>query len=85
MFHQLIGSLMYLVHTRPYICYAVGSLSPFMIEPRNIHLVVSKHVLRYLWGTIDYGLKYTSSGGVMLHGYIDSNWAGTTVDRNSTS
>ena len=80
MFHQIIGSLMYLVHTSPNICYVVNTLSYFMIELRNIHLVVSKHVIRYLWVIISYGLKYTSSGGVMLNGYIDLDWEISAVD-----
>jgi hypothetical protein len=34
MYMQLIGSLMYMIHTRPYICYAVIAMSQFMTEPR---------------------------------------------------
>jgi hypothetical protein len=76
---------MYLAHTRPDICYAVDSLSQFICEPKYIHIVVVKHILRYVRGTIAYGIRYTSSGGVMLHGFIDSDWMGSTVDRKSTS
>lgn len=47
--------------------------------------MATKHVLRYLWGTIGYGLKYTSSGGVMLHGFTNSDWVGSPVDRKITS
>jgi hypothetical protein len=54
-----------------------------MCEPKHIHMVVVKHILRYVQGTIAYGLRYTSSGGVMLHGYTDSDWMGSTVDRKS--
>jgi hypothetical protein len=82
---QIIGSLMYLVHTRPDICYAVNSLSQFMCEPKHIHMVVVKHILRYVRRTIAYGLRYTSSGGVMLHGFTDSDWMGSTMDQKSTS
>jgi hypothetical protein len=82
-YRQIIGSLMYLVHTRPDICYAVNALSQFMCNPKHIHMVVAKHILRYVWGTIAYGLRYTSSGGVMLHGYTDSDWMGSTVDRRA--
>ena len=56
-----------------------------MSEPRQIDWVVAKHVLRYLPGTVGYGLRYISDGGVMLHRYIDSNWVGSAVDRKSTS
>jgi hypothetical protein len=31
---KLIGSLMYLVNTRPYVCFVVNTLSQFMVEPR---------------------------------------------------
>lgn len=48
-----------------------------MDEPRERHWMAGKHVLRYLRGTIAYGLKYTSSSSVMLHGYADSSWAGS--------
>ena len=75
---------MYLVHTRPDICYAVNALSQFICNPKHIHMVVAKHILRCVQGTISYGLRYTSSGGVMLHGYTDSDWMGSTVDRKST-
>ena len=33
---QLIGSLMYLVHTRPIICYTVNALSQFMFDPKHM-------------------------------------------------
>eukprot|EP00253_Pinus_taeda_P001980 PITA_01980 len=61
LYRQLIGSLMYLVNTRPDICYAVNTLSQFMVEPKRAHWAAAKHVLRYSQGTIDYGLLYTRS------------------------
>jgi hypothetical protein len=76
---------MYLIHTRPNIYHAVNALNQFMCEPKHIHMVVVKHIMRYVRGAIAYGLRYTSSGGVMLHGYTDSDWMGSTVDRKSTS
>jgi hypothetical protein len=84
-YRQIIGSLMYLVHTRSDICFAMNALIQFMCEPKHIHMVVAKHILIYIRGTIAYGLKYTSSGGVMLHGFSDSDWMGSIVDRKSTS
>jgi hypothetical protein len=56
-----------------------------MCEPKHIHMVAVKHILRYVRGTIAYGLRYTSSGGVMLHSFTDSDWMGSTVDRKRTS
>ena len=74
MYRKLIGSLMYLVNTRLDICFAVSTLSQFMVELRQLHWVATKHVLRYLRGIGGYGLRYVSNGEVRLHGYIDSNW-----------
>ena len=57
MYRQMIGSLMYLMNMRPQICFAVNTLSQFLTDPRHVHLV-AKHVVRYLKGIVDYGLKY---------------------------
>ena len=56
LYRKMIGSLMYLTNTRPDICFAMNTLSQYMVEPRHVHLIATKHVLRYLKGTIDYGL-----------------------------
>ena len=81
----MIGSLMYLMNTRPNICFAVNTLSQFLTDPRNLHLIAAKHILRYLRGTIDYGLKYESNQKISLDGYVDSDWAGSAIDRKRTS
>jgi hypothetical protein len=53
---QLVGSLIYLVNTRLDSCYAVNVLSHSMSQPRQTHWTAVKHVLRYLRGTVRYGL-----------------------------
>jgi hypothetical protein len=75
---------MYLVNTRPNICFAMNPLSQYMIEPRHVHWIATKHVLRYLHGIVGYGFRYVSDGDVKLQGYIDSDWAGSAVDWKST-
>ena len=80
----MIGSLMYLINMRPNICFAVNTLSQFLTDPRNVHLIVAKHILRYLKGTVDYELKYDVNQKINLEGYIDSYWAGSAIDRKST-
>ena len=78
MYHQMIGSLMYLTNTRPDICFAVNTL-------RHVHLMVTKHAVRYLKGTVDYGLKYEANQKINLEGYVDSYWEGSAIDRKRTS
>jgi hypothetical protein len=85
MYKQLMGSLMYLVNTRLDICFAVNTLSQYMVEPRHVHWITTKQVLRYLHGTIGYGLRYVSDGDVKLQGYIDFDWGGSAMDQKSTS
>jgi hypothetical protein len=85
LYRQIIGSLMYLTNTRPDICFVVNTLSQFLVEPRHVHLVVAKHVMRYLKGTLDYGLSYDGDHNFTLSGYTDSDWAGSVSDRKSTS
>jgi len=83
-YRQLVGSLMYLVNTRPDICYAVNQLSQAMVKPTKLFWKAGKHVLRYLRGTSGYGLWYRHSDEVKLCGFTDADWAGSPMDRKST-
>ena len=56
-----------------------------MIDPRSVHLIVAKHILRYLKGTTDCGLKYDVNQKINLEGYVDSDWASSAIDRKRTS
>jgi hypothetical protein len=85
MYKQIIGSLMYLTNTRPNICFVLNTLSQNLVEPRRVHLVVAKHVMRYLKGMLDFGLCYNGYQEFRLIGYIDSNWVGSVSDIKSTS
>ena len=82
-YRQLVGALILLVNSHPDICFAMKTLSQFMVEPHHIHWIAAKNLLRYLRGTITYGLRYTV-GNVWLHGYSDADWDGSVVDRKST-
>ena len=48
-------------------------------------MIAAKHVLRYLKGIVDYGLKYDTNLKIILEGYVDSDWVGSAIDRKSTS
>ena len=82
---QLIGSLMYLVNTRPDISFVVNTLNWFMVEPRRVQYSTTKHILRYIASIVDYGMDYVRGDGVRLVGYLDSNWEGCASDRKSIS
>jgi Reverse transcriptase (RNA-dependent DNA polymerase) len=55
-FRSLIGGLMYLTHTRPDIAHSVGVVSRFMQNPSKQHMGATKRILRYIFGTVAYGL-----------------------------
>ena len=65
-YRQLVGALMFLVNSRPDICFAVNTLSQHMVDPHHIHRIGAKNMLRYLWDTINHGLRYTAES-LRLH------------------
>ncbi|MCF8701902.1 DDE-type integrase/transposase/recombinase, partial [Corynebacterium sp. MC-10] len=85
MFKSLVGSLRYLTCTRPDILYATGLISRYMENPTTTHLKTARRILRYLKGTINFGLFYSTSNDYKLVGYSDSDWAGDIDDRKSTT
>ena len=78
MYRQMICSLMYLTNMRHVHVIAVNT-------SRHVHVIAAKHILRYLKGTVDYGLKYEVNQKINLEGYVDLDWAGSAIDRKSTS
>jgi hypothetical protein len=82
-YRQVVGSLLYALHTRPDIASAVREVSQFMCNPGNPHVIATKRILRYLKGTMSLELKYTRSETNELTGYADSDWANGMDDRRS--
>eukprot|EP00253_Pinus_taeda_P009826 PITA_09826 len=73
LYRQLIGSLMYLANTKPDICFAVNTLSQFMIAPKRVHWAAVRHILRYVCCTVEYGLRYARGDDVRLCGFINAD------------
>jgi len=86
-YRSIIGGLRYLTHTRPDIMFAVGYLGRFMEDPREDHFAAVKKLLRYVAGTIGYGIVYPRQrgAGLELTGISDSNMAGDIDGRKSTT
>ncbi|XP_014506257.1 uncharacterized protein LOC106766008 [Vigna radiata var. radiata] len=87
LFKQIVGTFRYICSSRPDISFGVGLVSRFMHDPRQSHITTAKHVVRYLKGTIDYGLyfprKINETIGV-LEAWCNADWSGDQVDRKST-
>ncbi|XP_059669533.1 uncharacterized mitochondrial protein AtMg00810-like [Cornus florida] len=80
-FKSLVGSLRYLTCTKPDILFTVRLVS----RPTITHFKVAKRILRYIKGTLDFGLFYSFSNDFKLLGYCDSDWVEDLDDRKSTS
>jgi hypothetical protein len=84
-FRSMIGCLMYLTATRPDIFFAVSILSRYMHCASEMHLKAAKRVIRYIKGTIDFGVKFKYCQNFKLLGFSDSDWGGSVDDMKSTS
>nr|XP_016435934.1 PREDICTED: uncharacterized mitochondrial protein AtMg00810-like [Nicotiana tabacum] len=73
-YRYLVGKLNFLTHTRPDICFAVQHLSQFMQKPCLPHMQAALRLLRYLKGTLDFGVFYNNSPNLSLSVYCDSAW-----------
>lgn len=85
MFKQLVGSLRYLTATRPDLMFSVNLVSRYVEHPTEAHLLAAKRILRYVKGTVKFGIAYKKGGDEELVGYADSDYAGDLDDRKSTS
>ncbi|GJW90919.1 ribonuclease H-like domain-containing protein [Tanacetum coccineum] len=57
----------------------------YMHDPREPHFAALKRILRYVRGTVDFGLQLYVSATTSLVGYTDADWAGCPSTRRSTS
>ena len=74
-YHQVVGSLQYLLIIRPDIAFAVNKLSQYMHCPITEHWSFVKRLLRYLVGTIDDGLQLYKDSNLSLHAFSDSTFS----------
>ncbi|GJX13739.1 ribonuclease H-like domain-containing protein [Tanacetum coccineum] len=85
LYRSLAGGLQYLTFTRPYLSYAVQQVCLYMHDPREPHFAALKRILRYVRGTVDFGLQLYASATTSLVGYTDADWAGCPFTRMPTS
>ncbi|XP_059629551.1 uncharacterized mitochondrial protein AtMg00810-like [Cornus florida] len=85
LYRSIIGSLLYLTASRPDIMYSVGLVVRFQSNPRLSHLQAAKRIMRYVKGTISYGLHYIFSSILPITAFSNADWGGSLPDRKSTS
>ncbi|XP_028549773.1 uncharacterized protein LOC114579442 [Dendrobium catenatum] len=81
-YRQLIGSLQYLMLTRPDITFTVNMLSQHMHDPAAIHAYMLKRLLHYIKGKIDLGIPITRST-LILRTFSDADWVADPISRKS--
>ncbi|GME82246.1 unnamed protein product [[Candida] boidinii] len=85
-YRSMVGKLLFASNTvRPDLAYAVSVLSRYIKDPKEIHMKAAKQVLRYVSGTLDFGLTYRHTGSFQLFGFCDADWANDKVDRTSNT
>ncbi|KAI5654806.1 hypothetical protein M9H77_31993 [Catharanthus roseus] len=85
MYRQLMGSIIYVTLTRSDISYTIRVVSQFMHKPKKHHLEAAKRILRYVKGTLDYGVLYKKIDEVKVIEYCDVDNTGNYDTHRSTT
>nr|GEX58193.1 uncharacterized mitochondrial protein AtMg00810-like [Tanacetum cinerariifolium] len=84
-YRSMIGSLMYLTSSRLDIMFAVYACACFQVTPKASHVHAIKRIFRYLKGKPHLGLWHPKDSPFNLVAYSDSDYAGASIDRKSTT
>ncbi|KAL4105052.1 hypothetical protein QTP88_020327 [Uroleucon formosanum] len=74
-YREAVGTLLYLINL----------VSRYIEDPKEQHWTAVKRILKYLKGTINFGLIFSSRQKIMLKGYSDADYTGDLDTRRSTS
>ncbi|GJV31484.1 putative ribonuclease H-like domain-containing protein [Tanacetum coccineum] len=85
LYRSMIGSLMYITSSRPDIMFVVCACARYQVNPKVSHLHAVKKKIRYLKGQPKLGLWYLKNSPFDLVAYTDSDYAGESLDRKSTT
>ncbi|GJY23288.1 hypothetical protein Tco_0396946 [Tanacetum coccineum] len=85
LYRSMIGSLMYLTASRPDITFVVYACARFQVTPKVSHLHAVKRIFRYLKGQPKLGLWYPKDSPFDLEAYTNSDYAGASLDKKSTT
>ncbi|GJR92761.1 hypothetical protein Tco_0264935 [Tanacetum coccineum] len=85
LYKSMIGSLMYLTASRPDIMFVVCTCARFQVTPKMSHLHALRRIFRYFKGQPKLGLWYPRDSPFDLEAFSDSDYAGASLDRKSTT
>jgi hypothetical protein len=82
---SMIGSLLYVMTSRPNIMQVVGLVAQFQATPKESHVQAVKRTFKYLKVTLDFDLWYSRGEDFTIKTYIDAHWADNVDDKKRTS
>jgi hypothetical protein len=84
LYRSMIDNLLYLTASWPNIAFSVGVCAWFQANPKESHLTVVKHIIKYVNATVNYDICFSRETNLVLAGYSDADWAVNANDRKST-
>ncbi|GJU09897.1 hypothetical protein Tco_1132293 [Tanacetum coccineum] len=84
-YRGMIGTLLYLIASRPDLQFAICMCARYQARPTEKHLNAVKRIFRYLKGTVNRGLWYPKDSLIALIAFADADHAGCQDTRRSTS
>jgi hypothetical protein len=85
LYFQLVGSLLYLTHTRPDLSFVVFLVAQYMKTPHESYWKATKRILLYVCGTFQFKIHYISWEAPLFVGFTDSYWDVDPDDQKSTT
>lgn len=84
-YQRLVGKLIYLTLTRPYISYTIQCLSQYMHAPLESHLKIVMRLLRYLKLSLGKGILFSRGNSFELKSFVDADWGKCITTRKSVT
>ncbi|XP_047259699.1 uncharacterized mitochondrial protein AtMg00810-like [Capsicum annuum] len=74
-YKKLVGKMLYLTMTRPYIDFCAQTLCQFLQDPKKSHMEVELRVVKYVKGQPVKGVLLSSNSGNRVSAYCNADWA----------
>ena len=85
LYKSMIGSLLYLITSRPDISYSVRMCARYQANLKESHMTALKRIIKYVKTTVEFDVRYSKDINDVLIGYSNADWARIANDRKSTS
>ena len=85
LYKSMIGNLLYFTASRPNISYSVGVCARYQANPKELHIIVVKRIIKYVKTISNFGVWYDKDTNDVLARDSNADWAGNADDQKSTS